>query len=263
MSIQTSTWPNPSVVTSLNAVRDAGPFVFGLTNYIAAPLSANILLAVGAAPAIGGRPAAAQHFAAIAGGAWINLAALVTDTPETLLAVADAASASGKPWVLDPVTVGAGVTENDALAQALLARRPAIIRGNASEIIALAGGEGGTRGVETTATAEAAIDFGRALAQRLGTVVAISGPTDYVTDGTAVVAIPGGHVNLTRVTGAGCSLGGLVAAFAAAVPDRLQAAVAAHAVYAAAAERAGARTRGTAAFAAAFVDELSYLGLES
>lgn len=252
-------WPDPSIVGGLAAVRSGRPLVYGLTNYIAAQLSANVLLAVGASPAIGGMPAASEHFAAIAGGVWINLAALVTDEPDILIKVAKSANAAGTPWVLDPVTVGAGATENDRVAAELVALRPTAVRGNASEVIALAGGTGGTQGVDSTATSEEAIPFAKSLAKKTGGVVAVSGPIDYVTDGERVVAVPGGHPNLTRVTGTGCSLGGLVAAFAAVIPDKLDAAVAAHAVLATAAERAARTAPGTGSFAVALLDELSLL----
>ncbi len=255
----TRIWPDSTVVDGLRAVRAGRPLVYGLTNYIAAPLSANVLLAVGASPAIGGLPSAAEHFATIAGGVWINLAALISDDSALLLKVARAASAAGRPWVLDPVTVGAGAAENDRLAAELVALKPAVVRGNASEVIALAGGESGTKGVDATASSEEAIPFAQALARRTGGIVAVSGPTDYVTDGERIVAVTGGHVNLTKVTGTGCSLGGLVAAFAAVVPDHLDAAVAAHAVLATAAERAARSAFGTGSFAVGLLDELSLL----
>jgi hydroxyethylthiazole kinase len=254
-------WPAPAIASNLRAIREASPLVFGLTNYIAAPLSANVLLAVGASPAIGGMPSAAEHFAGIARGVWINLAALVADDPLLLLAVAKAASAQGTPWVLDPVTVGAGATENDRLAAELVQLRPGVVRGNASEVIALAGGAGGTKGVDSTASPEEAIPFAQSLAKRTGGIVAVSGWTDYITDGDAVVSVPGGHINLTRVTGTGCSLGALVAAFAGVVPDRLQATISAHAILAVAAERAAAIAPGTGSFSVALLDQLSLLDL--
>lgn len=256
-------WPDEYVVGVLTRVRETKPLAFGLTNFIAAPLSANLLLASGASPAIGGSfLSSARHFAGIAGGVWVNLAALTTDSPDLILAVASAAHDTGVPWVLDPVTVGAGAVENDDLARRLVELKPDVVRGNASEVIALAGGEAGTKGVDSTATPQEALPHAIALARRTGGVVAVSGAIDIITDGEAVVEVPGGHVNLTLVTGAGCSLGGLVAAFLAVEQDRLRAATAAHAVLAVAAERAAATTRGTGAFASALLDEVSVLGTE-
>ena len=258
---RTVSWPDDSVVASLAAVRDHAPLTYGLTNYIAAPLSANLLLAAGASPAIGGAlEPSARHFAAIAQGVWINLAALTSDTPQVILAAAESAGAANTPWVLDPVTVGAGAAANDALAAQLLALRPRVVRGNASEVVALAGAEGGTKGVDSTLTPDEAGQHAQELARRIDGIVAVSGPVDLITDGRTVVRVPGGHVNLTRVTGVGCSLGGLVAAFTASVDDPLLATVAAHAVLAHAAERAAAKSRGTGSFAAALLDEVSVLG---
>ncbi|GAB3278010.1 hydroxyethylthiazole kinase [Kineosporia babensis] len=253
-------WPEPYVVDALRAVGEASPLVFGLTNYITAGLNANMVLAVGGSPAIGGNPAAVEPLATAASGVWINLAAMVTDSPELLLRTARTAHAAGTRWVLDPVTVGGGIQVSDDLAAQLLAESPpTAIRGNASEVIALAGGGATSKGVDATATPEAAVPYAEKLAQRTGSVVAISGPTDYVTDGREVISVPGGHPWLTKVTGAGCSLGALVAACLAPGTDPLRATVAAHAVLAVAAERAAEQARGTGTFAAFVLDELTIL----
>ena len=253
------TWADQNVRECLSAVRGAKPFVYGLTNYVAANLSANVLLAVGAAPAIGTAPGWTKAFPAGAGAVWINGAALMSSGAETLLEAARSAHEANTPWVLDPVAIGAGAAPYDAIIRELLQFRPTVIRGNASELIALAGGGAGAKGVESTAGSEAAISFVQDLARSANSIVAVSGEIDYVTDGIDIVAIPGGDVRLTQVTGAGCSLGALISAVLAVTPDKLLATCAAHAFYAVAAERAGARTRGTGSFATALVDELSLL----
>jgi len=252
------TWPDPSIRAALASVRRAKPFVYGLTNYIAANLSANVLLAVGAAPAIGAAPGWPTAFAAGAGALWINAAALMSSGADTLIEAARSAQAAGTPWVLDPVAMGAGAAPYDAIIRDLLAFRPTVIRGNASEVIALAGGAAGAKGVESTAGSADAIEFIKELAASTRSIVAVSGAVDYVTDGAAVVAIPGGDVRLTQVTGAGCGLGALIAALLAANSDTLMATCAAHAIYAVAAERA-AGARGTGSFGLALVDQLSLL----
>ncbi|MBO2955253.1 hydroxyethylthiazole kinase [Burkholderia pseudomallei] len=251
-------WNTPSVRDALAAVKRDAPFVYGLTNYVAANLSANVLLAVGAAPAIGAAADWPARFGAGANALWINTAALMSSGADTLLTAARAASKAGTRWVLDPVALGAGAPEYDAIVRDLLALRPTVIRGNASELIALAGGTAAGKGVDTTASPESALAFIGDLARRSGAVVAVSGPTDYVTDGVATLAVAGGDARLTRVTGAGCALGALIAALLAQRGAALAAASAAHAIYATAAERA-ADARGTASFAVRFVDELSLL----
>jgi hydroxyethylthiazole kinase len=243
----------------LAALKKSPPFVYGLTNYIAANLSANLLLAVGAGPAIGSAMDWPQCFAAGANAMWINTAALMSSGPEALWTAAESAHQAGTPWVLDPVAMGAGAPQYDAAVRKLLDFHPTVIRGNASELIALAGGSGGGgKGVETTASSDDALASIKTLAQRSGAVVAVSGPVDYITDGSQVYAVKGGDIRLTQVTGAGCTLGALIAAMLANADDALLATAAAHALYAIAAERASSAV-GTASFATAFVDQLSLL----
>ncbi len=253
------TWADQTVRDCLTAVRSVKPFDYGLTNYVAANLSANVLLAVGAAPAIGAAPGWPKAFSAAAGAVWINGAALMSSGADTLLEAARSAHDAGTPWVLDPVAVGAGAAPYDAIIRELLKFHPTVIRGNASELIALAGGSAGAKGVESTAGSDAAIAFVQELARSAKTIVAVSGAIDYVTDGDATVAIPGGDVRLTQVTGAGCSLGALIAALLAVTQDKLLATCAAHVFYATAAERSAVYARGTGSFATALVDELSLL----
>ena len=158
--------------------------------------------------------------------------------------------------MLDPVAVGA-LPLRTRVARELLAFRPAIVRGNASEILGLAGASAGGRGVDSTDAAEAAIDVARALARQTGGVVAVSGVVDYVTDGDTVVAVEGGHVLMTKVTGIGCALGATLAAFAAVVGAPLRAAVSASVVYGAAGQAAAQRASAPGSFGVAFLDALA------
>jgi hydroxyethylthiazole kinase len=257
--MQSVTWADPSVRGALAALKRAQPFTYGLTNYVTANFNANVLLALGAAPAIGTAIGWAKAFGGGAAAMWINTATLMSCEPAAMLEAAEAAHAAGTPWVLDPVAFGAGAAAYDAAVRALLPFRPRVIRGNASEIMALAGIGAGGKGVESTARSDDAVAVAQALARQTSAVVAVSGPTDYLTDGEKVLAVPGGDARLTRITGSGCSLGATVAAMLAAEPSALLAAAAAHACFAVASERAGAAARGTASFATAFVDELSVL----
>ncbi|WP_216893193.1 hydroxyethylthiazole kinase [Nocardia alni] len=253
------TFDDAQVRAAFRSIGAKGPFVYGLTNYIAANLNANVLLAVGAGPAIGAGVDWPNSFPAGADGVWINTAAVMSNEASTLRTVAGTAQAAGTPWVLDPVAFGAGAPGYDEIVRYLLTFRPTIIRGNASELIALAGGDVTGKGVETTADSGQAVEYVSALARDTGAVVAVSGPTDYISDGVRTVAVPGGDPRLTRVTGAGCSLGALSAGAAAVIEDPLLAAITAHAAFARAAEAAAQRlgpTGGSGSFAVALVDEL-------
>ncbi len=259
MGMETTTIESAEVKTAIASLREKAPFIYGLTNYVAANLSANVLLALGAGPAIGSAPGWTGAFPAGAGAVWINGAALMSSvTPEALDEAAATAHQAGTPWVLDPVAIGAGATEYDAILGALLKHKPSIIRGNASEIAALAGGAGGS-GVDSTLDSSEVIDIVKDLATRLDAVVAVSGEVDYLCDPSGrATSVTGGDSRMPQVTGTGCSLGALSAAYCAVV-DPFTAARAAHAAFAAAGERAGARTIGTGSFAVAFLDELSTL----
>ena len=243
---------------ALTALRERPPLVQCLTNTVAAGWTANVLLAVGAAPAMVDNPREARDFAAIAGGVLVNLGTPYDDTARAMHLAVAGANRSGTPWVLDPVAAGALWWRTSVAHQLLREARPTIIRGNASEILALAGGEGG-RGVESVDSPEAAVGVAKGLAERQHTVIAVSGPTDHITDGSKVVRLSNGHPWLTRVTGVGCALGALMAAFAAVVPDAVVAAAAATATLTVAADSAAKETRGPGSFAVLLLDELSLL----
>jgi hydroxyethylthiazole kinase len=258
--METVTWQDAHIREGLATLRASSPFVYGLTNYVAANFNANVLLACGAGPAIGAAADWTSVFPAGAGGMWINAAAMMSSDAESLRTAARTARAAGTPWVLDPVAMGAGAPEYDAAIRSLLDLGPAIIRGNASELIALGGGSVVGKGVDTTADSADAVGAITELARATGAVVAVSGPTDYISDGTRTVAVPGGDPRMALVTGTGCSLGALCAGTAACL-DPFTAACVAHAVFAAAGEAAAAKTTGTGSFAVALLDELSQLGL--
>ena len=240
---------------ALQALRDEAPLVQCLTNVVVTQWTANVLLAAGAAPAMVDNPEESGPFAAIAGGVLINLGTPYAETVIAMERAVTSATQAGTPWVLDPVAAGALAWRTD-IAGKLLAQSPTVLRGNASEVMALTGGAGG-KGVESVDTPEAALAAARVLADTHGTVVAVSGPVDHLTDGDRVVRVGNGHPLLTRVTGVGCALGALMAGFAAVVDDPLVAAVAATALLTVCADSAAAGSRGPGSFAVALLDELS------
>ncbi|HEX3983595.1 MAG TPA: hydroxyethylthiazole kinase [Acidisoma sp.] len=251
-------WADPAVRRELARLKETKPFCYGLTNYVAANLTANVLLAVGAGPAIGTAMDWPSVFGRHAHAVWINAACLMSCGPEEIRLAARSAHEGGVPWVLDPVAVGAGAPEYDAVIHSLLEFKPTAIRGNASELIALAGGQGGGQGVETTMSSDKALPFLEKMAVETGTIAAVSGPVDYVTDGRTTIAVSGGDARLTQVTGAGCALGALIAGLLANAEDRLTAVAAAHALFAEASERA-AGVVGAGSFAVQFLDHLSLI----
>ncbi|MGY1844497.1 hydroxyethylthiazole kinase [Modestobacter sp. SYSU DS0875] len=251
-----------SLRTAREALRDTAPLVHCLTNTVVQTITANALLAVGAAPAMVDDPAEAGEFAAVASAVLVNVGTVSQRTADAMRLAARAAGEAGTPWVLDPVAVG-GLGFRTALAADLVELRPTVVRGNASEVLALAGAGAGGRGVDSTAAPDDAVEVAASLARRTGGVVAVSGPVDVVTDGERTLRVGGGSVLLTRTTGAGCALGALTAAYVAATGDPLLGTVAAHAHVALAAEVAADLADGPGTFAPQWLDALDALDGEA
>lgn len=235
--------------------RAHSPLVHCMTNDVVQAFTANALLAVGASPAMVIDAGEAAQFAAIADGLLINVGTLTPSRAAAMRAAVESAGAAGTPWVLDPVAVGALTLRSD-FCRELLTLKPAAIRGNASEILALAGASAGGRGVDTTDSAAAALPAARALASRLATVVAVTGEVDYITDGERTLAAAGGSPLMTRVVGTGCSLSALVAAACALPGDRLLNVAATCGLVKSAGGAAASGGRGPGSFVAAFLDAL-------
>lgn len=245
---------------ALDDLRARTPLVQCLTNEVTTNLVANALLALGASPAMASAPGEAEELAGVAGALLVNLGTLGPDQRAATAPTVAVASGAGTPWVLDPVAVGV-LSVRTRLAGRLLAERPAVVRGNASEVRALAGLASAGRGVDARDDVDAAAAAADAVARWTGGAVAVSGPVDLVTDGRTHVRLAVGDRLLTTITGAGCALGGLVAAFAA-VTDPLTAGVGASTALGVAAERAALVARGPGSFPAALLDELHALTSE-
>lgn len=241
----------------LARLRAAPPLVHCITNFVAMNVMANVLLAVGASPAMVHAREEVAEFAGLASALAVNIGTLDPSWVDAMETAARTMAAAGKPWVLDPVGVGATALRRDA-GRRLVELRPTVIRGNASEILALAGLTGAARGVDAGDTVEAAIAAARELANRTGGVVAVSGAADYVTDGSRGYRLPHGDPMMTRVTALGCSLNGVIAAYAAGAPA-LAATVSALAHFGLAGERAIRQSHGPGSFQPAFLDALAAL----
>ena len=253
-------WPHPEVVEDLAQLRQRAPLTHCITNSVVTNFTANVLLAAGASPAMVVTIEEVADFVHIAQALLINVGTLTTVDAEVMLKAAATAHLTNTPWVLDPVAVGA-LKFRTAVVAELITYKPTVIRGNASEILALSGYAGGGKGVDATISSLAAMPAALQLAERIGAVVALSGEVDYITDGKEIIAIPGGHEIMTKVTGTGCSLGALIAAFLPVTNSPLRAASTASVIFAAAGECAFRESRGTGSFSVAFLDQLSTIGI--
>ncbi len=212
----------------LCAVRETHPLVHNVTNLVVMQFSANMLLALGASPVMAHAEEEVEDMAALAGALVLNIGTLSAPWLRAMLLAARSARAHGKPVVLDPVGAGATGYRDRALRELLDDGFPDVVRGNASEIMSVAGLAPGTRGVDSLAGSDDAVPAARRLAARTGGVVCISGARDHVVDAQGRHAVlSNGHPWMTRITGVGCSATALVAALAAVQPDRWRATVAA------------------------------------
>lgn len=243
------------LTSAIERLRARTPLVHNITNFVVMNTTANALLAIGASPAMVHALDEVADFAPLAQALVINIGTLSPHWVEAMERAAEAANATGVPWILDPVAAGA-TAYRTATATRLIGLKPAVIRGNASEILSLAGEAGATRGVDSTQGSETAQDAARRLATRSGAVVAVTGAVDYVTDGTRMAGLANGDPMLARVTGTGCMATAMIGAFLGAGLAPFEASAAGLTAMGVAAETAIAGANGPASFQVALIDGL-------
>lgn len=241
------------------ALAERHPLILCITNRVTTQRVADLLLAAGAAPVMADNPDEVAQMAAIASGVYLN-AGLHATQPAALDAAATAFETLATTRVLDPVGIGATAYRTAVIGDLVRRVRFDAIRGNAAEIAALSGAGTGTRGVDAGAgdTAEGALAAAAAIARERGTVVAVSGETDVITDGTRVARVGGGHPWLARITGTGCALGALVTACVAA-SDPWAGTITAHAALSLATDRAMRQATGPGTLSVYLLDALTAL----
>lgn len=259
-----------ALITAIDTMRNTRPLVQCLTNNVVTQVTANVLLAAGATPAMCDTPEESAAFASVASGVLINPGTPSAEQYAGMRQAILGANSVDTPWVLDPVAAGA-LPHRTAFSREILAYRPAAIRGNASEIAALAGVGAGGRGVDATDEVEATIPAARDLSAQTGGVVAISGAQDVIVSTRRVTRLVSGHPMMQLVIGTGCSLGALVAAYLGAhrtatagqdAFDLHDAVVAAHAHSGAAGMVAAQQASAPGSFAVAWIDALYQLTSE-
>lgn len=253
--MQPDLYSRKTTAHALRRFRTRSPLVHCMTNDVVQTFTANVLLALGASPAMVVDEQEAAQFSAMADALLINVGTLTEERARAMRSAVISANAAQKPWTLDPVAVGA-LTLRSRFCDALLSLRPAAIRANASEILALAGMSTGGRGVDTTDTAAAALPAAQHFAGKLSTIIVVTGESDYVTDGQRTLAVPGGDALMTRVVGTGCALSAVVAASCALPGDRLDNVASACAFIKLAGAKAARQCAGPGSFIPAFLDAL-------
>ena len=244
------------IFANLEEVRRQGPLVHNITNYVVMNLTANALLAVGASPVMAHAREEVENMVNIASALVINIGTLSAPWIKSMTKAALQAQKKDIPIIYDPVGAGATPYRTRTIRTLIQTVPPAVVRGNASEIMAVAGDVARTRGVDSAAAAEAALDSARWLNEKYGCVVCVSGATDYIVDKNAMVMTKNGHTLMPRVTGLGCTATALCGAFAAVNPDYFVATAAAMAVMGIAGEIAAEKSKGPGSLQVQFLDAL-------
>lgn len=241
----------------IQSVKCHSPLIHNITNYVVMNNTANALLAVGASPVMAHAKAEIKDMVGIASAVLINIGTLDEYWSEAMWMAAETAHKLNKPWVLDPVGAGATSYRNEIL-QKLVQYRPTVIRGNASEILALSkSNTSTTKGVDSTASSNDAVQAARELVEQYGSVVCISGETDIILDDKKrAISLKNGHPIMTRVTGLGCTASALSAAFVAVIGDKTEAVVAAMALLGIAGELSERQSLGPGSLQMNILDKL-------
>lgn len=204
-----------SVWQSVGMVREKTPLVHNITNYVVMNNTANALLCAGASPIMAHAPEEMGELVGIADALVLNIGTLSQAWLSSMLAAGKCADSKKIPVILDPVGAGATRFRTESSLRLLHVAKPAVVRGNGSEIMALNGAGGMARGVDSILTAADAEEAAISLARQFGCVVAVTGKQDLVTDGREIVHIAGGSALMARVTGMGCTSTAIVAAHVA------------------------------------------------
>jgi hydroxyethylthiazole kinase len=224
--------------------------------------SANALLSIGASPVMAHAEEEVEEMVDIAGALVINIGTLSPHWIRGMLRAVYQAKKMKIPIVLDPVGAGATAYRTNTARELIQEVPPAIIRGNASEIMAILEEDAKTKGVDSTASSHAAVEAARRLNRMYGSVVCVSGETDYIVDGDDVTKVMNGHPMMARVTGMGCIATVMCGAFAAVNHTFAEAAAQAMAVMGIAGEIAAENVPGPGSLQVRFLDALYRLSEE-
>jgi hydroxyethylthiazole kinase len=240
----------------LKEVRNRRPVVHAITNWVTGGEVANALQALGARPVLALSTVEAAEITARADALYLNLGTPTPDRIEAMLSSGRRANEIGLPVILDPVGAGASHFREEACRQILSELNLTILRGNRAEIGALAGQGGQLRGIDAVSGPDDIHEALRVLSGRRGAVVVASGEKDHIFYDGKMVLVGNGHPLMLRVTGTGCMLSAVIAAFAAVGPDPLEAAIAGVSCFKLAGELAGRNAGGPGAFKTGLMDFL-------
>ena len=218
----------------LENVKKNVPLVHNITNYVTVNDVANALLACGGSPIMSDEPEDVADITSICGGLNINIGTLNKRSIDGMFIAGAKAKELGHTVLLDPVGAGASKLRTDTAEKIMEKVKPDVIRGNISEIKTLAVGSGTTKGVDadsadsvTEENLDMMISFVKNFSAKTGAIIAVTGAIDLVADSEKCYVIRNGRPEMSRITGTGCQLSGIAAAYAVANQDNKTEAVAA------------------------------------
>ncbi len=244
------------IYMDIERIRETSPLIHNITNYVVMNNTANALLALGASPVMAHAVEEVEEMTGIARALVINIGTLSETWVRAMMLAVRKAGDLGIPIVLDPVGAGATSYRTRICHELIHAVPPAIIRGNASEIMALTTAEAKTKGVDSSDSSGAALEAARQLNAATGSVVCISGEVDYIVGEGMVITVENGHALMTKVTGMGCTATAVCGAFAAVNPSFSAAAAGAMTVMGIAGEMAAESSQGPGSQQVDFLDVL-------
>nr|WP_320115094.1 hydroxyethylthiazole kinase [uncultured Desulfuromonas sp.] len=240
----------------IDAIRDQAPLVHNITNFVVMNTTANALLSLGASPVMAHAADEVEEMVGLASALVVNIGTLSQTWVDSMAKAIPAAAARNIPIVFDPVGAGATRFRTESCLRLMGLAQPTVIRGNASEIMALAGAQVQTRGVDSGAAVDDAQGAARQLARQWQCVVVVSGASDLITDGETVWWVDNGHAMMPRVTGLGCTASALVGAFCAVNDQSLTAAAHAMSTLGMCGELAAESSAGPGSLQVAVIDAL-------
>ena len=245
-----------SAWSDLQTIREQAPLVHNITNYVVMNTTANALLAIGASPVMAHAEEEVADMVSIAKALVVNIGTLSEEWIQSMQKAMRQAKNCGVPIVLDPVGAGATPYRTDTAIKLLSMSPVTIIRGNASEIIAMARNGSNTKGVDSTSRSDSAVDAARELNGRYGSVVCITGEMDIIVSDDKTAKIMNGDAMMPRVTGLGCTASALCGAFLGVNASAFAAAIDAMVVMGIAGEMAAEQAKGPGSFQMHFLDML-------
>jgi len=238
MTVSKQIWVN------FQTVKAKSPLIHNITNYVVMNTTANALLAIGASPVMAHAIEEVEEMVRIANAVVINIGTLSPKWIEAMKLTLKEANRLNKPVVLDPVGAGATNYRNRTIVELLETGSFSVIRANASEIIAMVSSINNTKGVDSTNTADQALESAEYLSKKSGNVICISGKTDIIVSDKKQLRIYNGHEMMSKVTGLGCTATAVIGAFLGVVDDTFMATVSAMAVMGVAGELAANSSAG-------------------